>query len=104
MRVYIDHTQCPEWGPASERCFGSFALDPEHVRSRACFLRQEDDGHEELTVVIYNPEGEKVLVITDENRGEVFDGYLEIPDMRQQAIRRGLISEQEIEAGWRHRT
>lgn len=96
MRVYVDHTQCPEWAPASERCLGCFLLDPERTRDRACFLARQEDGHRELTLVIYERGGPRVLVVDEDNRRDLFGHYLAAPDMRREAIRRGLIREEEI--------
>lgn len=102
MRAFIDHTSCPEWLPAQERCLGSFILDPEHVPPRSCFLKVEDDGRPELTLIIYERGRTKVLVITDRNRGRAADGFELMPDMTLRAMREGLITRREIEEGWRH--
>lgn len=102
MRVFVDHLGCPEWMPASERCLGSFILDPHHFPPRSCFLRVEEDGRPELTLVIYERDHTKVLVVTDENRAQIAFAYQLAPDMWEEAFRGGLITPEEIRAGWRH--
>ena len=80
MRVRINRNVCVAHLAFCERCFGGFLLFPEGYE-RHCFEEYEDDGKEELTVVMVTNDHEIKLVLNEEQRRMIAgEGWTEFVD------------------------
>ncbi len=74
MKVYMNRAWCSCWIAACERTFG-WRVDHNEWGPGGCVVETEDDGRPEITVFVKDKDGDKVLVISDENRAAVYDGW-----------------------------
>lgn len=65
MKITIDHDQCKHGGAFSDRCLAATIRYP-LGHERYCMAGVEDDGREELTVVLKMDGQEFELILRDE--------------------------------------
>lgn len=65
MKILIDHDQCKHGGAFSDRCLGATIRYP-LGHERYCMAGIEDDGREELTVVLKMEGKTFELILRDE--------------------------------------
>ena len=65
MLVVIDHDNCSHADTFSERCLGKTIQDP-LGHERYCMKRMEDDGKEELTVILIQDGKRHKIVLKDQ--------------------------------------
>lgn len=74
MKVYMDRQWCPCWLAPCEAFFG-WRLERMDFSPGGCIVGSEDDGRPEITVFIKDRDGDKVLVIDEENRWDAYDSW-----------------------------
>lgn len=83
MKIVLDCRSCKCWGAACETHFGSHFLG-EEVTPIDCVVDMVEDGHEELRFFITDRDGQdKTLVVTEENRGDVYNSWREYWEKQQ---------------------
>ncbi len=83
MRITMDRNMCGAWAPACEECFSVF-VRRNFAMDRACFIGAQEDGSEDVTVVIHSGHHTGTLKITPENReavaSEGWRAFVDLPD------------------------
>lgn len=76
MKITIDHDQCKHGGAFSDRCLAATIRYP-LGHERYCMAGVEDDGREELTVVLKMEGQEFELILRDEaeQRAVALEGW-----------------------------
>ncbi len=76
MKIMIDHDQCKHAGAFSDRCLAATIRYP-LGHERYCMAGVEDDGREELTVVLKMDGQEFELILRDEaeQRAVALEGW-----------------------------
>ena len=86
MRVNINRNLCGSWSPACEECFGVF-LAHNDVPDRACITQVQEDGSDNLSVVIQSGHFVSSLLITAENRAAVIaEGWRKFSGLPDEAF------------------
>jgi hypothetical protein len=67
MKLTIDRDHCHTSLPYCERCFGTLMLHPLGV-DRACIVALEEDGVDDLTLVLRSEGNAETLVLNDQQR------------------------------------
>lgn len=90
MKISIDRRACHCWAASCEVDFTYNFLGKE-VKPTCCVLDIIEDEDEALTFYIKDRDGkDKVFVVTDENRADAIDSWVQAYE-KQQAAQAGLI-------------
>jgi hypothetical protein len=75
MKIVLDTRVCNCWDPACETHFAWHFLRGQ-VTPVDCVVSMEEDGSSELSFFITDRDGsQKALVVTDENRADVYNSW-----------------------------
>ena len=79
MKIYMDRTQCTCWLGACETSFGSKLLKARplgwNFEPGGCIVESIEDGHSVATFYIKDWDGDKRLVLDQQNWPDAFDSW-----------------------------
>lgn len=75
MKVYMDRRGCNVW---EAPCESDLSWHIDHgTYCTACTLKTVEDQSKDVTLIIIDKDdSEKILVVTEENKGEVMDSWM----------------------------
>jgi hypothetical protein len=83
MKIVLDRRSCNCYEQACETHFGWHFLRDE-ITPIDCTVEVEDDGQPEITFYIKDRDGvDKVLVVNEENKAEVYDSWVRVWEKQQ---------------------
>jgi hypothetical protein len=85
MQVHMNRLLCNCWQAACERTFG-WRVEHDEWGPGGCVVETREDGRPEVTVLIKDRDGDKILTITPYNRAAVIDGWGLVARVRPRGV------------------
>ncbi len=86
MKIYMDRVGCPCGLGACESSFGwrmQHLMEGEFLPG-GCMFKAEEDGRDDFTIHIHEKDGDKLLIVNEQNWPDAYDSWFLLWERQQE--------------------